>query len=1186
MSNLVFRTKNITEDFKCLLELHTSNKVPLPHHYDHHHHLNLNLNLNLNLTSLLLIFVRISWICDPTYPHCCLHLLLLSPRVLGSRSSLSSTSRELKPKPSSVMRSFSLAREPGSGARRRRMLDRKPRNLRSFSADELELARSILMSLSFGSSKFSKTTVLESSLAPSTAPAPSPIYQGPIGSLPPRHIHRRHRHHARPRAVAPAPSKDQEPLTATPFGSPCGCVFPMKVRLLLDVAPFAVFPVMNELEIEVAAGTYLEQSQVKIMGASADSQNQGKTIVDINLVPLGEKFDNTTAILTYQRFRHKKVPLNMTLFGNYEVIYISYPGIPSSPPYGSFMGSGPTASAGNLPITANFGNKNQKMNVRTIAIIALSAFVLLMVLLGAVSIFIKWRKVGKPSGVVGPAFTSSIHKRSGIGSILSSSIASSTSVSLISTMAPSILSVRTFSLSELEKATDKFSSQRILGEGGFGRVYSGLMEDGTEAAVKLLTRDNQNGDREFIAEVEMLSRLHHRNLVKLIGICIEGRKRCLVYELVPNGSVESHLHGTYVAPEYAMTGHLLVKSDVYSYGVVLLELLSGRKPVDMSQPQGQENLVTWARPLLTNREGLEQLVDPALAGCCDFDDMAKVAAIASMCVHPEVTHRPFMGEVVQALKLIYNDTDETCGDCCSQKESSAPDSDFKGDLAVSDGSWWNAGGISPRLTYGQASSFITMEYSSGQLEEMDNRPFSTSSLIGDEISLPVRHGNRSGPLRTVRSKPAFYRLTGSRSEHGAFLPRRAWNDGYWAKNEHLTGPKHSQLKPINIIDPCHSLGTGLMKEEIFRFNMSSNSLPIPENRIVVGVGAAAVDFLATVASYPKPDDKIRSTSLKVQGGGNAGNALTCASRLGLSPRLVSKVADDSQGRSILDELEADGVDTSFFVVAKDGNSPFTYIIVDNQTKTRTCIHTPGYPPMKPDELSQSSIVSLVDGARIVYFDGRLHETALLVAQEAASKNIPILVDAERVREGLDDLLELTEYLAWTGAPSVPSALVSLLLRLPKLKFVIVTLGEDGCVMLERSVKEDSQKEVDVDSLLESLKQRKDDRLVFPTYISSSVAKITANGIGTVSGRLLLGTAEKIPPSELIDSTGAGDSFIGAVLYALCADMPVEKMLPFATQVAAACCRALGARTGLPHRTDPRLTPFFESERRGDPTFAK
>lgn len=130
--------------------------------------------------------------------------------------------------------------------------------------------------------------------------------------------------------------------------------------------------------------------------------------------------------------------------------------------------------------------------------------------------------------------------------MLSSSIASSTSASIISTMATCILSVKTFPLAELEKATHKFSSKRILGEGGFGRVYHGIMEDGTEVAVKLLTRDNHSGDREFIAEVEMLSRLHHRNLVKLIGICIEGHTRCLVYELVHNGSVESHLHGKFL----------------------------------------------------------------------------------------------------------------------------------------------------------------------------------------------------------------------------------------------------------------------------------------------------------------------------------------------------------------------------------------------------------------------------------------------------------------------------------------------------------------------------------------------------------------------------------------------------------------------------------------------------------------
>ncbi|KAK4272982.1 hypothetical protein QN277_021460 [Acacia crassicarpa] len=741
-----------------------------------------------------------------------------------------------------------------------------PKPYQALSVKEMlfKQVKSVSTSVSFASHKPAKAWLVKPYLRPSLAPAPSPSDQGP--SVNPSPIHHHHHHHRgmRPHVVAPSPSKDQgcdqictDPLTATPFGSPCGCVFPMKVKLILDVAPYAIFPLMNQLEIEVASGTYLEQSQVKIMGASADSQNQGKTVIDMNLVPLGEKFDNTTAVLIYERFWHKKVPLDRSLFGDYAVLSISYPGIPSSLPSGSNVGSGPSGSASGLPITANFVSKNQKMNLRTIVIIALSAFVLMLVLIGALSIVLKWRRIRRPSSAVGPAFTSSINKRSGMGSMLSSSITSSTSVSLMSTMATSILSVRTFSLSELEKATDKFSSKRILGEGGFGRVYSGTLEDGTEVAAKLLTKDNQNGDREFIAEIEMLSRLHHRNLVKLIGICIEGRRRCLVYELVRNGSVESHLHGVdkkgpldwearmkialgaarglaylhedsnprvihrdfkasnvlleddftpkvsdfglareategshhistrvmgtfgYVAPEYAMTGHLLVKSDVYSYGVVLLELLTGRKPVDMSQPPGQENLVTWARPLLTSREGLEQLVDPSLAGSYDFDDMAKVAAIASMCVHPEVTQRPFMGEVVQALKLIYNDTDETCGDCCSQKESSAQESDIRADLVPSDGSWWNAGGVTPRLTYGQASSFITMEYSSGPLEEMENRPFSASSLLGDEISSPIMHGNRSGPLRSVRSKLSLYRFTGSRSEHGGLHSNRGLNDGFW-----------------------------------------------------------------------------------------------------------------------------------------------------------------------------------------------------------------------------------------------------------------------------------------------------------------------------------------------------------------------------------------------------------------------
>jgi len=116
-------------------------------------------------------------------------------------------------------------------------------------------------------------------------------------------------------------------------------------------------------------------------------------------------------------------------------------------------------------------------------------------------------------------------------------------MSFASSMVPYTGSAKTITIAELERATDRFNPQNILGEGGFGRVYRGVLEDGTKVAVKVLTRDDQQGGREFIAEVEMLSRLHHRHLVKLIGICTEEHNRSLVYELIPNGSVESHLHG-------------------------------------------------------------------------------------------------------------------------------------------------------------------------------------------------------------------------------------------------------------------------------------------------------------------------------------------------------------------------------------------------------------------------------------------------------------------------------------------------------------------------------------------------------------------------------------------------------------------------------------------------------------------
>lgn len=132
----------------------------------------------------------------------------------------------------------------------------------------------------------------------------------------------------------------------------------------------------------------------------------------------------------------------------------------------------------------------------------------------------------------------------GAGSLMPRSKNSSASMSFSSSILAYTGTAKVFSLIDIEKATNNFDTSRIIGEGGFGIVYSGILDDATKVAVKVLKRDDQQGSREFLAEVEMLGRLHHRNLVKLIGICTEAHCRCLVYELVPNGSVESHLHGS------------------------------------------------------------------------------------------------------------------------------------------------------------------------------------------------------------------------------------------------------------------------------------------------------------------------------------------------------------------------------------------------------------------------------------------------------------------------------------------------------------------------------------------------------------------------------------------------------------------------------------------------------------------
>ncbi|KAF0932731.1 hypothetical protein E2562_012075 [Oryza meyeriana var. granulata] len=289
------------------------------------------------------------------------------------------------------------------------------------------------------------------------------------------------------------------------------------------------------------------------------------------------------------------------------------------------------------------------------------------------------------------------------------------------------------SYDQLAAATNGFSSDNVIGQGGFGCVYKGKLQDGTEVAIKKLKTESKQGDREFRAEVEIITRVHHRNLVSLVGYCIFGNERLLVYEFVPNKTLDTHLHGNkgpildwqqrwkiavgsarglaylhddcspklihrdvkasnilldhdfepkvadfglakyqpgnhthvstrimgtfgYIAPEFLSSGKLTDKADVFAFGVVLLELITGRLPVQSSESYMDSTLVGWAKPLLsqaTEEGNFDILVDPDIGDDYEENIMMRMIECAAAAVRQSAHLRPSM---VQILKHLQGET--------------------------------------------------------------------------------------------------------------------------------------------------------------------------------------------------------------------------------------------------------------------------------------------------------------------------------------------------------------------------------------------------------------------------------------------------------------------------------------------------------------------------------------------------
>jgi sulfofructose kinase len=283
----------------------------------------------------------------------------------------------------------------------------------------------------------------------------------------------------------------------------------------------------------------------------------------------------------------------------------------------------------------------------------------------------------------------------------------------------------------------------------------------------------------------------------------------------------------------------------------------------------------------------------------------------------------------------------------------------------------------------------------------------------------------------------------------------------------------------------------------------------------VGIGYTALDYLGIVPHLPVENTKLEVRDFTIQGGGPTATAIVTMKRLGLSASYIGKVGDDGFGARMLDELRREDVDVTSVVVEPGATSQYAFIMVDARTAARTILWTRGsVSPLRAREVN----LDLVRSARGLFIDDLEPEAAFAAAKAAREANVPVLIDAGSLREGVRDLLPLCDYIIASehfaeqisGGKSLGRALETIRSFGPKAS--VVTLGEKGCAFLS----------------------------------GADVVEVPGFAV------------------KAVDTTGAGD---GAYLFAVLEGLDTMRACIFANAVAALKCRRLGGRAGIPNLSE-------------------